>query len=79
MPSRRQVGVTVVQPAALHSAERIPGAGVEEPSRFTAYATGCAAEPAGVFDRMLRPVERLLVPELSRISRRLVSGSRSRS
>jgi hypothetical protein len=71
--------VTVVQPAATPSVERAPEAGVQEPSRFTAYATGCTAEPAGVVDRMLRPVERLLVPELSRISRRRVSGSRSRS
>jgi hypothetical protein len=70
--------VTVVQPAAPHPAERSPEA-VDEPSRFTAYATGCTAVPAGMVDRMLRPAERLLLPELSRISRRQVSGSRSRS
>lgn len=41
-----------------------------EPSRFTAYARGCEPEPAGVTDRFLALVERVLVPELNRVSRR---------
>jgi hypothetical protein len=71
--------VTVAQPAAPHPADAARAAGVEEPSRFTAYATGCTAGPSGVLDLVLRPLERLLVPELSLISRRRVSRPRSRS
>lgn len=72
--------MTVVQPAAPLPDDRIRLlAAVDEPSRFIAYATGCTAGCAGAIDRFLGPVERLLVPELSRISRRRVSRSRSRS
>lgn len=71
--------MTVVQPAAPRPAEIVPTAGVEEPSRFVAYATGCTADRVGAADRFLGPVERLLVPELSRLSRRRVTRSRSRT
>ncbi|MDQ4119192.1 MAG: hypothetical protein M3235_19850 [Actinomycetota bacterium] len=72
--------MTVVRPAAPLPADRLRvEAAVDEPPRFIAYATGCTAGPAGAIDRFLGPVEHLLVPELSRISRRRVSASRSRS
>lgn len=67
-----------MQPAAPLPADRLEAA-VDEPSRFVAYATGCTAGSAGAIERLLSPVERVLVPELSRISRRRVTHSRSRS
>ena len=66
--------MTVVQPAADRAGI---GAPVDEPTRFTAYATGCAGRACDAVDRFLGPVERLLVPELSRISVGRVGPSRS--
>lgn len=72
--------MTVVHAASpLDADRRRIGAAVDEPSRFDAYATGCAAGSLPALDRVLGTVERLLVPELSRLSRRRISRSRSRS